>query len=185
MKIRVKNMVFDRCKSVLADTLEKAGIPLISIRLGELEFPPGYEADFDLIDRILETHGFQRIGEAGAALVEEVKALLVTALHDTLVPLGSLSSFIASRTGRDYSMISKVFSRREGITVEKYWIRLRIEKVKELIQMGQMDFTQIAYALDYSSSSHLARQFKSVTGMSMGSYRKLLDPPRSEWDKIV
>jgi len=87
--------------------------------------------------------------------------------------------------GKSYSTLSKTFSKSEGITLEKYLINLKIEKVKELIQLNQLNFSEIAYGLNYKNSSHLAKQFKLVTGMSMTDYKNLQDWDRKTLDKIV
>jgi len=92
---------------------------------------------------------------------------------------------LTKRFNKSYSALSKLFSRNEGITIEKYEINLKIEKVKELIQLGQLNFSQIAYSLNYNNSSHLARQFKNVTGMSMTVFKNLQKWNRKPLDQIV
>jgi AraC-like DNA-binding protein len=82
-------------------------------------------------------------------------------------------------------MLSRYFSKSEGMTLEKYLINLKIEKVKEHIQINHLNFSEIAYSLNYNNSSHLAKQFKSVTGISMSQYKKLQNWNRRELDKIV
>ena len=86
---------------------------------------------------------------------------------------------------KSYSTLSKLFSKTEGITIEKYEINLKVEKVKELIQLGQLNFSEIAYSLDYNNSSHLARQFKKITGMSMTEFKNLQNWDRKSIDQIV
>lgn len=86
---------------------------------------------------------------------------------------------------RDYSVISKLFSSNEGLTIEKYFIRLKIEKAKEYIQMGNLSFSEIAYTLNYKSGSHLAKQFKTITGMSMSNFKNLQLWDRQPLDRIV
>jgi AraC-like DNA-binding protein len=87
--------------------------------------------------------------------------------------------------GKDYSSISKVFSQSEHITIEKYFLKLKLEKVKELIQDNSYSFSQIASMLDYSSINHLSGQFKQVTGLSMSEYKGLVQTDRKPLDKIV
>jgi AraC-like DNA-binding protein len=86
---------------------------------------------------------------------------------------------------KEYSMLSKLFSAKEGLTIEKYFILLKMEKVKEEIQMDNKTFSEIAYDLNYKSSSHLAKQFKTVTGMSMSEYKNVQDWNRKSLDQIV
>ena len=86
---------------------------------------------------------------------------------------------------RDYSLLSKLFSKTQGISIEKYVIHLKIEKVKEFIQMNNLGFSEVAYTMGYKSSSHLARQFKMVTGLSMSEYNNLQEWGRKSLDQIV
>ena len=97
----------------------------------------------------------------------------------------NLTSFLSKRFDKSYSVLSKLFSKREGITIEKYEIQLKIEKVKELIQHQEYNFSEIAFSLNYNNSSHLSKQFKSITGMSMTEYKKLQDWNRKALDQIV
>ena len=92
---------------------------------------------------------------------------------------------MSKRFDKSYSVLSKIFSKTEGVTIEKYEILLKIEKIKEMIQLGQLNFSEIAYSLNYKSSSHLARQFKTVSGMSMSDYKNLQKWNRQEHDQIV
>ena len=95
------------------------------------------------------------------------------------------SEYLASMLHRDYKILSKLFSKNENTTIEKYFIKLKIEKVKELIQLQQYSFSDIAYLLDYSSVNHLSRQFKNITGTSMTDYKNAEDWERSFYDEII
>jgi AraC-like DNA-binding protein len=96
----------------------------------------------------------------------------------------SLSDHLAKNLNKSYATISRVFSRKEEITIEKYFIRLKIEKAKELVEYGNLSFSEVAYQLGYKNLQHLSRQFKEITGMSMSEYQKLQDPERKSLDKI-
>ena len=97
----------------------------------------------------------------------------------------NLSSYLSKRLNKEYSVLSKLFSKLEGVTIERYYIHLKIEKAKELIQLQQLNFSEIAYSLNYKSSSHLASQFKSMTGMSMSDYKNSQQWGRKPLDQIV
>lgn len=81
--------------------------------------------------------------------------------------------------------MSKTFKKIEGQTIEKFFIKLKIEKVKELIQMNKLSFSEIAYQLNYNSINHLSNQFKNLTGMTMSEYKNSQDWNRIPLDKIV
>jgi len=131
----------------------------------------------------LTKNGFELIEDVDQTYIVDIKKHLIHALDDRSDQ--NLSEYLAKKLGKEYSALSKMFSAKEGLTIEKYFILLKMEKVKEEIQMGNKTFSEIAYDLDYKSSSHLAKQFKSVTGMSMSDYKKLQEWNRRPLDQIV
>ena len=119
-------------------------------------------------------------------LAEEIKLVLVEMINKIPIILNQkLSDFLAEKLHRDYWTLSKTFSKVEGITLEHYFIMLRVEKAKELIEYDEMNFSEIAYELGYGNINHLSGQFKRVTGMSMSEYKKLKNKPRTPFDKII
>ncbi|MGX1929379.1 helix-turn-helix domain-containing protein [Flagellimonas sp. 2504JD4-2] len=184
MRIKVKNMVCDRCKSVLKSELDKNGFRVVHIALGEVQFEEGSEIEMNRVREILTSNGFELVVDQKEQVITQIKNHLIIGLQ-TQDLNQNLSEYLVDKMNRDYSVLSKLFSAHEGITIEKYFIGLKIEKVKELIQMGDRTFSEIAYQLGYTSSSHLARQFKSATGMSMGTYQKAREWNRKPLDQIV
>lgn len=178
-------MVCDRCKTVLKQELVKAGISIVSIELGELVVTEEDTVSKSVIKEIAERNGFEIIEQKSSQVVEKVKFLLIQKIDKMDALQEKTSSFLSTELNMDYSSIGKTFSANAGITIEKYLIRLKIEKAKELLQMDTQTFSEIAYSLGYSSGSHLAKQFKDVTGMSMTTYKKLQKCNRKTLDKIV
>ncbi len=95
-----------------------------------------------------------------------------------------LSTDLEAKLNREYSKTSKLFSITEGVTIEKYFIKLKIEKVKELIQNQEFNFTEIGQILNYSNINHLSRQFKTETGMSLTIYKSQQINDRTSLDRI-
>lgn len=182
--VKVKNMVCERCKSVLKSELERNGFHVAHIELGEVVFEDGVDIEMSKIREILTSNGFELVIDQKEQLIAQIKNHLIVGLH-TQDLSQNLSKYLVDKMNKDYSVLSKLFSAHEGITIEKYFIGLKIEKAKELVQMGDRTFSEIAYQLGYASSSHLARQFKSATGMSMGTYQKAREWNRKPLDQIV
>jgi len=177
-------MVCNRCISAVLQEFNVLEFNVKSIELGLVEF----EAMEDLtklskLETALKLHGFEIIREESKTLIEAIKIALVKKLETDNAD--NLTSFLSKRFDKSYSVLSKLFSKREGITIEKYEIQLKIEKVKELIQHQEYNFSEIAFSLNYNNSSHLSKQFKSITGMSMTEYKKLQDWNRKALDQIV
>jgi YesN/AraC family two-component response regulator len=185
MKVKLKNMVCDRCKTVLKQELDKAGIKVLSIELGELTVMDETSVSQGVLKEIVERNGFEIIDNQNSILVENVKLFLIKSVESLTGLQENISVILSKELKTEYSIISKSFSASVGITIEKYLIRLKVEKAKELLQMNNMTFSEIAYSLDYSSGSHLAKQFKNNTGMSMTEYKKLQNWNRKTLDKIV
>ncbi|HLR37507.1 MAG TPA: AraC family transcriptional regulator, partial [Chitinophagaceae bacterium] len=83
-----------------------------------------------------------------------------------------------------YNYLSKLFSETETITIEKYIIQLKIEKVKELLVYNELNLNEIAFKMGYSSTAHLSAQFKKVIGFSPSKFRSLKGHHRKKLDKI-
>lgn len=176
-------MVCDRCKAVLKQEFGKAGIEVVQMDLGVIQFAENAQIQMERIRGILVNNGFELIEDVNDSHIADIKKHLINALKNDMHQ--NLSKYLSEKMNKDYSALSKMFSAKEGLTIEKYFILLKIERVKEEIQMENKTFSEIAYDLNYKSSSHLAKQFKSVTGMSMSDYRKVQDWNRKPLDEIV
>ena len=176
-------MVCDRCKSTILRELDGLGYDINSVELGQIVLNEGKAIQHSKLEEMLKKHGFEIIQEETDVLLEEIKIALIEKIENYADV--NLSTFLTERFNKSYSVLSKLFSKGVGVTIEKYEINLKIEKVKELIQLGQLNFSQIAYNLDYSNSGYLARQFKNVTGISMTSFKNIQKWDRKSMDKIV
>ncbi|WP_242203734.1 helix-turn-helix domain-containing protein [Aestuariivivens insulae] len=163
--------------------MTEEGFEVESIQLGKVKVKESQSNDYEKLEKRLNDLGFELIKDTTKVLVEQIKVALIQKIEkgDTDVLLSEL----AKDMGKNYSVLSKTFSKSEGITIEKYLINLKIEKAKEYIQLNELNFSEIAYSLNYKNSSHLAKQFKMVTGMSMTDYKSLQIDDRKALDKIV
>jgi len=182
----IKNMVCDRCIKVLKNEIEAQEITLKAIELGRIQLEIQTDKEIDTLKAILDNNGFELIDSTEDKITEQVKVQLIKILDSLPLELEEkLSTYLSKNMGQDYSKISKVFSFTEGITIEKYFIKLKIEKVKELIQAQEKNFTEISQLLDYSHINHLSRQFKTETGLSLTQYRLQHKNFRNPLDQIV
>ena len=181
--LHIKNMVCNRCKIIVMREIKDAGFTVESIELGKVTMSRNDSRNFSELETTLNRHGFEIIKDDTEELIERLKITLIKKLEDQ--ELSNLSTFLPKTFHKSYSTVSKLFSKTEGVTIEKYLINLKIEKVKEYIQLGQLNFSEIAYALNYNTSGHLARQFKNVTGLSMSEFKALQQWDRKSIDQIV
>lgn len=183
-ELYIKNMVCDRCKMSIEDLLKQHQAKVIDIQLGKVIFEAPNSFDLEKFDQELIQNGFELVKDSETKLVEEIKVNLLNFIAQS-TDSQNFSDFLAEKTKKDYSVLSKTFKKQEGLTIEKYLIHLKIEKVKELIQMKELSFSEIAYQLNYNSISHLSGQFKSITGMTMSDYQNTQNWNRSPLDKIM
>ena len=184
----IKNMVCSRCIKVIKQELDNLNVTILSIELGKLIFKTNDEDSVieKKIIEILLLNGFEIVQSEENMLVEKVKIILIDQFIELPIHMRvKTSEYLSSALHRDYKKLSKLFSKSEEITIEKYFIKLKIEKSKELIQLKQYTFSDISYLLDYSSVNHLSRQFKELVGMSMTDYKNSDSWERNFIDEII
>lgn len=188
MHLYIKNMVCQRCIMAVRAEAEKLGITPIDIQLGEMTIhQPSVKPDtLDTLKNSLHKLGFEIIDDKRSRLVERVKTIVIERIHHTAdgEARNNWSDLIASGLHYEYNYISNLFSSVEGITIEQFIIRQKIEKVKELLFYDELTLSEIAYRMGYSSGAYLTNQFKKVTGMTPGLFRKLHNKKRNALDQL-
>lgn len=186
-KLLIKNMVCDRCITVVRQQIEALGHQISQVELGQVELArPLNASSLKDVESALLGHGFELLKGTDAIAVEKVKKLILDHLYRHVQKPNSMnfSDYLAQETTMNYFALSKLFSSTEGITIEKYLILQKIERVKELLVYNQKSLSEIAFELEYSSVAHLSRQFKNVTGLTPSSFKKLGIEGRKSLDKI-
>ena len=171
--LHVKNMVCDRCISTVEMILDKLSLSYSSVRLGEVDIAQELTpSEMASIEGNLFLHGFELIDRRTPVLVTKIKSALIAIFKANEVPEGfKLSKYLISKLPYDYSHMSRVFSHHEDDTIEHYLIKLRIEKAKELLSYNDLNISEVAYTLGYSSNAHFSRQFKKLVGVTPSFYR--------------
>lgn len=183
--LHIKNMVCPRCITAVEDTLKELNIKFTSVKLGEAEVFDD-NIDYNLLDRNLKAIGFELINNDDNKIIEIVKTTIINIIHhsDGETLNKNFSKILSDKTKKPYTYISNLFSKKENITIEKYIILQKIEKVKELISYKDLSFSEIAYKLNYSSPAHLSTQFKKIMGCSLSEYKKMNFEDRQTLDKV-
>ena len=178
-KINIRNMVCRHCLAAVGNAIAEAGLTPGEITLGHAEIVEDDIAPAQLkaLDAALESEGFERIESREGALAENAKHVILDHIRREECHY-NLSACLEAHLGVDSNQISRAFSAPQGRTVEKYFMTQRVEYVKELLSYGDLTLAEIADRAGYSSAAHVARQFKSVTGMTTGEYIKA-GAPRS------
>lgn len=179
-------MVCHRCLLAVKQLMDQAGFPDAEVSLGSVVVGRNLSAgELSAIDLQLQDIGFERLDDQESVLIENIKRFIVILVQQQDNQLtGKLSDHLALEFAKDYGSLSELFSQTQGATIEQFYILQKIEKVKELLSYGEENLNQIADRLNYSSPSHLSRQFKSVTGMTPTEFRKTHRHLRIPLDKL-
>ncbi len=173
--LHIKNMVCPRCIESVEQSLHASELEPVSVSLGEVVLITEPEAEqLNQLSQNLADKGFLLLTDPQTSLAESIKSELINYLSEIEngSDTGNYSEWLSGRLHKNYSYLSNLFSRSEGITIEQYFIRLRTERAKELIEAGDQSISQIALQLGYSSSQYFANQFRDVTGKTPSSWKK-------------
>ncbi|CAM1369023.1 Transcriptional regulator, AraC family [Tenacibaculum litoreum] len=186
MTLTIKNMVCNRCILVIQNELDKLGVGVKSIKLGEVILEKELTSDEKKrLDKILLDLGFEIIDDKKSRIIEKIKNLIINLVHhqdsETKV---NLSDLLSNELHHDYNYLSNLFSEVEGTTIEKYFIAQKIEKVKELLVYDELSLSEIAFRLHYSSVAYLSNQFKKVTGLTPSHFKKISKDRRKPLDEV-
>ncbi|RKY91359.1 MAG: AraC family transcriptional regulator [Ignavibacteriae bacterium] len=185
--LRIKNMVCPRCSKVVKEELDKLGYTTTIERLGSarIEYSQNYP-DINKISQMLEKNGFELLIDKNAKIIDNIKTLIIDLIYqDRLENMNTnLSDYLVQNLNYDYSFLTTLFSSVESITIEKYFILQKIERVKEQLIYAELTLSEIAYRLGYSNVQYLSNQFKKVTGMSPSQFKSLRGRARNSIDTI-
>jgi AraC-like DNA-binding protein len=186
-ELHIKNMVCDRCIKVVKEELTKIGLSVRNIYLGEAEVESDKAIDLDLVRKILNASGFELLEDKKFQIIDKIKSVIISLIHSDKNAVLSVnySEYIAREVGKDYASLSSLFSSAENITIEKYIILQKIEKVKELLVYDELTLSEISDKMAYSSVAYLSSQFKQITGFTPTEFKKIKSHKRKPLDKLT
>jgi AraC-like DNA-binding protein len=168
-------MVSLRCKMIVKEELKKLGLQYVVVDLGTVEiFENLTQSQHDQLKNNLQKDGLELLDDKKSILIEKIKNVIIELIHySDELPVINDSAYISEKLGYDYTYLANIFSEVKGITIQQFIIIHKIEKVKELILYDELNLTEIAYKLHYSSVGHLSKQFKKITGLSPSFFKHL------------
>ena len=187
LRLYIKNMVCPRCVMTVRQIFEQLGMPYTNIKLGEVTLTQPLDSQqLAQLSKALEAVGFSLIDDRKSRMIEQIKKLIIQQIHHSSEALNiTWADFIADHLNYDYKYLSTLFSSVEGITLEQYIIRQKIERIKELIVYDELTLSEIAFQLGYSSIAHLSSQFKKVTGMTPSQFKNTVERNRKPLDNVA
>lgn len=187
MNLYIKNMVCNRCKLAVTTVFDTIGIPPVTVELGEVKIEKDLTPEqYKQLETELLTLGFELINDKKASIIERIKTLIISLVHQQQNQLNTnLSDYLSRQLDMDYNNLSRLFSDVENTTIEQYMIAQKVEKIKELIMYDELSLSEIADQLNYSSLAYLSSQFKKVTGFTPSYYKQLKVKKRKQIDKLI
>ncbi len=175
MKLHIRNMVSNRCKMIVKSELSKLGLHFILIELGEVEIMENLSAEeLARLNLGLNEAGLSIIEDKKGILIERIKNIVIELVHHSEDQIKvNFSDYLIGKLNYDYTYLSNLFKESQGITIEHFLLSHKVERVKELLVYDELNVTEIAYLMHYSSVAHLSNQFKKLTGLTPSRYKQL------------
>jgi AraC-like DNA-binding protein len=180
LKIHVKYMLSARSKTEVKDELKKLGLHFVFVDLGEIDVMEDITPELrEQLRAALVGIGLELMEDKKAMLIEKIKNVIVEMVHRTEeANKTNFSVFLSEKLKYDYTYLANLFSEVQGTTIEQFIIAHKIERIKELIIYDELNITEIAWKMNYSSVAHLSNQFKKMTGLSPTQFKQLKNRKR-------
>jgi YesN/AraC family two-component response regulator len=155
--------------------LEKMGLHHTRVELGETEIMEELSAEQrDTLSTSLNKIGLELLDDKKNIMVEKIKTIIIELVHYNEDQIKTnLSDYLAEKLNHNYTYLSNLFAEVKGTTIEKFYLSNKIERVKELLVYDELNLTEIAWKLHYSSVAHLSNQFKKMTGLTPSHFKNL------------
>ena len=175
-----------RCKAAVKEELRKLGLHFIMVGLGEVEIMEDISAEERQALRVaLANTGLELMDDKKAILIERIKNIIVDLVHHSEEGIKiKFSNYLSEKLHHDYTYLANLFSEVQGTTIEQFLIAHKVERIKELIIYDELNLTEIAWKMNYSSVAHLSTQFKKMTGLTPSHFKQLKEKRRSPIEEI-
>ena len=179
-------MVSNRCKMAVKEELKKLGLHFIVVELGEVEIMEKITSQQrELLQAGLHNSGLELMDDRRSVLIERIKNVIIDMVHHSEEEIRvNFSHYLSEKLNHDYTYLANLFSEVQGTTIEQFIIAHKIERIKELIIYGELNITEIAWKMNYSSVAHLSNQFKKMTGLTPSHFKQLKDKRRSPIEEV-
>ena len=168
------------------EELKRLDLHCVALDLGVVDIMENISQETRiLLKEGLLVSGLELMDDKKAILIEKIKNIIIEMVHfsDEMIKI-NFSNFLSEKLNHNYTYLANLFSEVQGTTIEHFIISHKIERIKELIIYGELNITEIAWKMGYSSVAHLSNQFKKSTGLSPSHFKQLKDKRRSPIEEI-
>lgn len=179
-------MVCIRCQMVVKSKLEKLGLQYSYVKIGEAKIVGDIPLELqEQLKLELEEVGLSLMDSRKTILVERIKNCIIELVHYTDEQLTvNLSDYLSDTLNYNYTYLSNLFSEENGMSIERFYLTHKIERVKELIIYDESNFSEIAWKMNYSSIAHLSNHFKKYTGLTLTQFKRLSNKERDTLETL-
>jgi len=171
---------------VVKAELEKLGLQYVYVKIGEADIIGDVQpVQLERLKIDLKKAGLILMDNKKSVLVEKIKSVIIELVHYSEDQIKvNLSDFLSEKLNYDYTYLANLFSEVKGITIEKFYLTHKIERVKELIVYDELNLSEIAWRMHYSSVAHLSNQFKKYTGLTPTHFKMLKNKRRETLENL-
>lgn len=176
MKLFIKFDFNTICKKVLETKLNEFNVPYRILAFGEVELIGKIpEETFDALTCELNAYGIEIVENQKSILVQKIKDAIIEMVfnEDAIINVKS-SVYLSEKLGHSYGYLSNLFSEVTYTSIENFIIIQKIEYTKQLLLTTDLNLTEIAFKLNYSSVAHLSTQFKNTTGITPSAFQRII-----------
>jgi AraC-like DNA-binding protein len=179
-------MVSARCKIIVRDALKALGLHFVIVDLGEVDVMENITNNQrEQLKAVLEEAGLELMDDKRAILLEKIKLAIIDVVHHREEDVKiNFSHYLSEKLQYDYTHLANIFSEASGTTIEQYMIAQKVERIKELLTYDELNITEIAWKMNYSSVAHLSNQFKKVTGLTPSHFKSLKGKKRNMIEEV-
>lgn len=179
-------MVSLRCKMAVKEELRKMGLHFVLVDLGEVEVMEELTTEQrEELRAALLLIGLELMDDKRAVLIEKIKSVIIEQIHHTEEMMKvNFSDFLSEKLNHDYTYLSNLFTEVQGTTIAQFMIAHKIERIKELMIYDELNITEIAIKMNYSSVAHLSNQFKKMTGLTPSQFKSSKNKLRNQIEDI-
>ena len=163
-------------KKVLEVMCNELNLEYKILGFGEVEFLKKLKPDqFQVLNASLNGYGIEIIESQKGILVQKIKDVIIDMIFNETTSVSvKISVYISEKLGHSYSYLSNLFSEVTYSSIENFIIIQKIEYAKQLILNTELNLTEIAFKLNYSSVAYLSTQFKNTTGITPTSFQRII-----------
>ena len=176
MKLFLKFDFNTVCKKILESKLNELNLKYKILGFGEVEFSKKLTSEaYDALHTSLNEYGIEIIESQKGVLVQKIKDVIIDMVFNKDTNINVKSSIhLSEQLGHSYGYLSNLFSEVTYSSIENFMIIQKIERAKQLLLNTELNLTEIAFKLNYSSVAHLSTQFKNTTGITPSAFQRII-----------